>query len=101
MIGAIATMAGKDEAIVMLVSKPFGRPASASRAFAFAASARSPKNLASEWAQFHSGMTPPRIGVAWPKKPPATSALRSSARPIAWRTFGLSSGFAVLFGRSQ
>ena len=55
MIGAIATMAGKDEAIVMLVSKPFGTPASASSAFAFATSARSPKNLTSEWAQFHSG----------------------------------------------
>jgi len=32
MMGAIAIMGGKEDAMVMLVSKPFGKPASASKA---------------------------------------------------------------------
>ena len=38
MIGAMAICAGKDEAMVMLVSKPSGRPASARSCFAFSTS---------------------------------------------------------------
>ena len=43
MIGAMATIAGNDEAIVIEVSKPSGWPASASSCLAFAASPRGEK----------------------------------------------------------
>jgi hypothetical protein len=47
MIGAMPTIGGKDDGIVIVVSKPLGNPASASSAFALAGSAFSPKNLVS------------------------------------------------------
>ena len=101
MIGAIDTMAGKDETMVMEVSNPLGRPASANKALAFATLPRGVKALMSAKAQFHFGMTPPRMGVAWPKKVPATMACRSSAWAIAWRTLGLSRCSLVLLGSNQ
>ena len=47
MIGAIAIIAGNDEAMVIEVSKPLGNPASASSALAFATSPCGAKNLMS------------------------------------------------------
>ena len=49
--------------------------------------------------QFHSGTTPPRIGVAWPKKAPATSALRSSARPIGLTDLGIVEWLVLVVGQ--
>src|SRR5262249_4778025 len=83
MIGAIAICAGKEDAIVMVVSKPLGWPASANSAFAFSGSPFGLKYWMSAYPQFQAGMTPPRMGVAWPKKAPFTKAWRSMAWAIA------------------
>ena len=66
MIGAIDIIGGQEETIVRLIEVPGATPASSSSALAFSMSPSGSNTFRSANPQFHSGITPPTIGVACP-----------------------------------